>query len=189
MSNVVLVYGLIGSGKTRTCIDLVERLLSINKNIGGILSKRVYQEGELIGYDCLDVSSGQIFPLARLWNQVCGPDWFNFRELKYAFSTSGLKRANSILIGLSKGLNIPSIVFIDEFGRLESAGAGMYPGITRVVESLKMHAWNTAIFTCRTDLIEAVEKLLTGQAQNVSKCEPGDLEKLWNMIQEYIKTC
>ena len=189
MSNVILVYGPIGSGKTRTCIDLAERLSSVNQNIVGILSKRVYRVGELLGYDCLDLESGHVFPLVRLRNQVCGPDWFNFRELKYAFSISGFKWANCILIRLSEGLNIPSIVFIDEFGRLESAGAGMYPGIVRVVESLKMHAWNAAIFTCRTDLIEAVEELLTGRAQNVSKCEPGDFEKLWNMIQEYIKIC
>ena len=160
---------------------------SVSQNVVGILSKRVYRAEELLGYDCLDLESGYVFPLVRLRNQVCGSDWFNFRELKYAFSTSGLKRANRILIGVSKGLNIPSIIFIDEFGRLESAGVGMYPGITKVVESLKNG--NTAIFTCRTDLIEAVEELLTGQAQNVSKCEPGDIERLWNMIQEYIKIC
>jgi len=28
----------------------------MHKNIGGILSKRVYQEGELVGYDCQDLS-------------------------------------------------------------------------------------------------------------------------------------
>ena len=185
MSNVVLVYGPTGSGKTRTCIDLVERLSSVNQNIGGILSKRVYREGELVGYDCLDLSSGQVFPLARLFYQVCGPDWFNFRELKYAFSSSGLKQANHILIRSSKESNISSIVLIDEFGRLERAGVGMYPGVIRVIESLKKGS--IAIILCRTDLVEAVEGLLIGRAQNVLKCEAGDFEKLWKFIQGSIQ--
>jgi nucleoside-triphosphatase THEP1 len=187
MSNVILIYGPIGSGKTRVCIDLAERLCSVNQSIVGILSKRVYHAGELLGYDCLDLSSDHVFPLARLRNQICGRDWFNFSELKYAFSISGLKRANGILLGLSKKLNTSSIIFIDEIGRLERAGVGMYPGIIRVVASLKNG--NTAIFTCRTDLVEAVATLFTGRAQNVSKCELGDFEKLWKMIQKYITIC
>ena len=184
MSNIVLLYGLIGSGKTRTCIDLAERLRSEPQNIGGILSKRVYQEGELVGYDCQDLSSGHIYPLARLHHLVCRPDWFNFRELKYAFSSSGFKKANCALIRSSCELNIPTIVFIDEFGRLENAGVGMYPGIVKVVESLKNG--NNAIMVCRTDLVGTVEELLKGRAQDVFKCEPGVFEKLWNVIQEFI---
>ncbi len=184
MSNVLLIYGPIGSGKTRSCIDLAERLSSINQNIEGITSKRVYQAGELVGYDCQDLTSGYVFPLVRLHNQVCGPDWFNFGKLKYAFSTSGLKQANRILVESSKELNIPYIVFIDEFGRLESAGVGLYPGIIQVMASLKNG--KLVIITCRTNLVEPVEKLLTGRAKNVSKCKPEDSEKLWNIIQEYI---
>ena len=110
MSNVVLLYGPIGCGKTRTCIDLAERLHSEHQNIGGILSKRVYQEGELVGYDCQDMSSGSIYPLARLHHLVCGPDWFNFRELKYAFSSSGFKKGNCAFVRSSSELNIPSIL-------------------------------------------------------------------------------
>jgi len=187
MSSVVLVFGPIGSGKTSTCIDLVERLRSIKKNIGGILSKRVIQGGELMGYDCLDVSSGQVFPLVRLLSQVCGPDWFNFRDLKYAFSSSGFKQANRILMRSSKELNTPSVVFIDEFGWLECAGLGLYPGIVRVVESL--NNGSMVIIACRTELVEAVEELLRGRVQNVLKCEAGDFEKLWKMIQGSISMC
>ena len=137
-----------------------------------------------MGYDCLDVSSGQVFPLARLWSQVCGPDWFRFRELKYAFSSSGFKKANCILARSSKELDTPSAVFIDEFGWLECAGLGLYPGIVRVVES--MNNRSMVVIACRTNFIEAVEELLQGRAQNVMKCETGDFEKLWNMIQGYI---
>lgn len=140
-----------------------------------------------MGYDCLDVSSGQVFPLVRLRDQVCGPDWFSFRELKYAFSSSGFKQANRILVRSSRELDTPSIVFIDEFGWLECAGSGMYPGIVRVVESL--NNGSMAIIACRTDLVEAVEGFLMCRAQNVLKCESGDFEKLWKMIQGSVSIC
>lgn len=186
MSNVVLVHGHIGSGKTSTCIELVERLRSMEMNIRGVLSRRVYQKGDLIGYDCLDVSSDQLFPLVRLRSKVCGLDWFRFRELKYVFSTRGFKQANSILTRRSKQLDKTPIVFIDEFGWLERKGLGLYPGIVRVVESLN---GSIAIITCRTDLVEVVKGLLRGRVKNVCKCEAGDSEKLWNMIQGSISIC
>ena len=187
MSKAVLVYGPIGSGKTSTCIEIVERLRSVNHNIRGVLSKRVYHEGELMGYDCLDVSSGQVFPLVRLRNQICGPDWFNFGELKYAFSSSGFKLANSILSTSSKESNVTTIVFIDEFGRLERAGVGIYHGVLAVVESLKNGS--IAIIACRTDMVETVERVLRDRVKYVEKCEPGDLEKLWDLIKGSIPTC
>ena len=184
MPNVVLLHGPIGSGKTRTCMDLAKRLRPMHQNIGGILNKRVYQESELIGYDCQDLFFGHVYPLARLHRLVHGPDWFNFGELKYAFSSSGFEKANFALIRSSSEPNIPSIVFIDEFGRLENAGVGVYPGTQKVVESLKYG--NDAIMTCRTDLVENMEELLEGRAQKVFKYEPGDIEKLWNTIKELI---
>ena len=187
MSKVVLVYGPIGSGKTSTCIKLVERLRSVNHNVGGVLSKRVYHEGDLIGYDCLDASSGQVFPLVRLRNQICGPDWFNFGELKYAFSSSGFKLANSILSTKSRESKVPTLVFIDEFGRLERAGVGIYSGVLSVVESLKNGS--IAIIACRTDMIETVERVLIDRVKYVEKCEPGDIEKLWDLIKGSIPVC
>jgi hypothetical protein len=49
---------------------------------------------------------------------------------------------------------------------------GVYPGIIKVLESLKNG--NNAIIVCRTDLVGTVEELLKGRAQNVFKCELGD---------------
>ena len=185
MSCAILVYGPIGSGKTCTCLKLVERAKTENIPVGGILSIRVYQDEELIGYDGLAPVSGQVFPLARLRRRVDGPDWFTFSHLKYAFSTKGFDQANRILTRSAEALNCSSIVFVDEFGRLERARLGIHPGAVRVAESLRDEG--IVIFACRTDMVGAVEGLVRGRVQHVFRQEPGDVEALWRSIRERIK--
>jgi len=183
MSCAVLVYGPIGSGKTCTCLSLAERVRAEGVPVGGILSIRVHQDGELIGYDGLDPASGQVFPLVRLRGQVKSPDWFVFGRLIYAFSVPGFKRANRILTRSAEALNRPSIVFVDEFGRLERAGQGVYPGAVKVVEALRGVGVGVAVFTCRTDMVEAVEELVRGKARCMFGVEPGEVEALWCRVR------
>jgi len=164
---------------------LAERARAENIPVGGILSIRVYKDGELIGYDGLDPSSGIVFPLARLRGMVVGSDWFIFNHLIYAFSTQGFELANRILKRSAEALNLPSIVFVDEFGRLERARLGIHPGAVRVAESLRDEG--IVIFACRTDMVGAVEGLVRGKVQYVFRQEPGDVEALWRSIRECIK--
>jgi nucleoside-triphosphatase THEP1 len=185
MSCAIIVHGAVGSGKTRACLELVERARAKGIPIGGVLSVRVYQDEELIGYDCLDLTSRDVFPLARLRGRVNGPDWFVFGSLIYAFSVQGFERANSILIHSAEALSHSSIVFIDEFGRLERAGLGIYPGALRVAE--KLSVGGVAVFACRTDVVDAVEALTRGKAQVVFRYEPKDLEALWRTVLNCIE--
>lgn len=181
MSCAILVYGPIGSGKTCTCLKLAERARAENINVGGILSMRVYLDGELIGYDGLDPSSGIVFPLARLGGMVDGSDWFIFNHLIYAFSTQGFELANHILKRSAEALNLPSIVFVDEFGRLEREGLGIHPGALRIAESLR--GGGVAIFSCRTDMVGAIERLVRGRVRDLFKEVPGDVEALWSRVR------
>lgn len=181
MSCAVLVYGPIGSGKTCTCLKLAERARAENIPVGGILSIRVYKDGKLIGYDGLDPSSGIVFPLARLRGMVVGSDWFIFNHLIYAFSTQGFELANRILKRSAEALNLPSIVFVDEFGRLERERLGIHPGALRIAESLR--GGGVAIFSCRTDMVVAVERLVRGRVRDLFKEVPGDVEALWSRVR------
>ena len=184
MSCVIIVHGAVSSGKTCTCLELVKRAKAQGIMVGGILSIRAYQDTELIGYDGLDLESKDVFPLARLRTIVDDPGWFLFGDLIYAFSVRGFERANSILIRLAETLSSSSIIFIDEFGRLEKAGLGIFLGALRVAERLK--AGGTAIFTCRTDLVEAVEDLVHDKAESIIRFEPNNLEALWSTVLKYV---
>lgn len=184
MSMAVLITGAIGEGKTTACLELAERCRRGGFKVYGIVSPRAFQDGALIGYDCLDISSREEFPLVRLKKVVEGLDWFHFKGLKYAFSTIGFERANSILLRSSEALDRLSVIFIDEFGRLEAAGRGLLPGILNVVERIRRGG--IAVFTCRPELRGSLEKLLEDEKINFLYYTPADLEEAWVMIQDYL---
>lgn len=181
MSYAIVIHGPIGSGKTCACLKLAERARSRGVPVGGILSIRVYQGGELIGYDGLDLAVGEVFPLARLRGRVESSDWFVFGRLIYAFSAPGFERANRILTRSAEKLSRPSIIFVDEFGRLERVGLGIHLGASKVAEALR--EGGVAVFACRTDMVDAVEELVHSKAQASYRHDPGDVEALWCRVR------
>jgi len=185
MSCVIVVHGAIGSGKTKTCLRIMERANRERVAVGGIVTPRLFQNGELIGYDCQEVASGRTFPLVRLRKISEEPDWFKFGGLKYTFSVQGFERANEILARSVQDLSRNAIVFVDEFGRLERAGLGLYEGAKRVAEGLG--DGGVAVFSCHTDTVELVEGLVRNHAQAVLRFEPGDAELLWLTIKKRMR--
>ncbi len=73
MSRVIIVYGPIGSGKTTTCLELAERARS-DVAVAGIITKRVFVGEDVMGYDCVNLSTGEAFPLVRLAGELDDPD-------------------------------------------------------------------------------------------------------------------
>jgi nucleoside-triphosphatase THEP1 len=181
MSYAILIYGPIGSGKTEACLRLKEKLLGEGAEIGGVVSPRVFQDGELIGYDCLDAASGESFPLVRLRDTTKDRDWFEFGGMKYAFSRQGFERANEILMRSILKPRRNLIIFVDEFGRLERAGLGFYTGAERVAEALEKRG--IAIYTCRSDLIEAVEELVRGKVKVICKYDSADFKAIYGKME------
>ena len=182
MSCAIIVHGSIGSGKTLTCLRLIERARAIGLLPKGIASPRVFFKGRLIGYNCMDIATGESFPLVRLLGEVGGPDWSITYGGKYAFSSSGFERANQILMNSTESLSRKGLIFVDEFGRIEKSGEGILPGFARVSEAI---SWGgTAVLTCRGDLVQTVENLIRGRAVEVRKYEPGDLDAIWGLIEK-----
>ena len=186
MSCAIIIYGPIGSGKTKTCLELVDRARTEGVTLCGIISPRVFVDGDLIGYDCLNLASGETFPLVRLRDEVDGHDWLIHGELKYAFHILGFERANKILMLSAKVLNRPTLTFVDEFGRLEKVGKGLHLGVMEVSEALS--EGGVAVFTCRSDLIGYVEELVRGKVSIVLKQEPGDVDLLWQLIMAKLES-
>lgn len=180
----VIIHGPIGVGKTRACLDLEERAREDGINTKGVISPAVFVEGEQIGYDCLDLTSDEVFPLVRLRNLVGGPEWFFHGDLKYAFSIPGFERGNGILTNGSKSMDKAALVFIDEYGRLEKAGLGFHSGAIRVAEGLARGG--VAVFACRTDILGDVEELVEGRASVVRKFEPGDVDIIWQHVRRLL---
>jgi nucleoside-triphosphatase THEP1 len=180
----VIIVGPKGVGKTKTCLDLAERVSAEGLSPRGIVSPAVFVDGEKIGYDCLDMASGVIFPLVRLRNMIGGPSWFPHGNIKYAFSVPGFERANRLLTHSAQALGEDSLVFVDEFGRLEMEGMGFYSGAVRVAETLNQGG--VAVFACRTDALDAVKELVVGSARDVKEFESGTTDVIWRYIRSVL---
>ncbi len=181
----VIVHGPKGVGKTKTCLELAERISAGGFSPRGIVSPAVFVYGEKIGYDCLDMTSGEAFPLVRLSDMVGGPTWFPHGNIKYAFSFPGFERANRLLTHSVQALDETNIVFLDEFGRLEMEGKGLYTGAVRVAEALSQGG--VAVFACRTDAVDAVKELVEGRARELREFEPGDADIIWRHIRRVLR--
>jgi nucleoside-triphosphatase THEP1 len=185
MSCAIILHGPVGSGKTRACLELVEKARVEGITVSGVISPRVYLDEQLIGYDCLNPASDEIFPIARLRDMAHGSDWFAFKQLIYAFSIHGFERANEILKAAAEGLSPPSLIFVDEFGRLEKSRRGLYPGALHVSKAFEDGV--VAVFACRTNLVDDVQGLVQGRARQVLKLEPGEADTLWNHVLEILR--
>lgn len=182
MSCAIILQGPIGSGKTKTCLELVEKARAEGVSTGGVVSPRVFIDGRLAGYDGLEPASGEVFPIARLRERAEGPGWFSHGRMIYLFSAPGFERANEALRLSAEESGRPMLIFVDEFGRLEDAGLGLHPGASRVTEALKVGV--VSVYTCRTNLVSAVERLLQGKAEETHVVVPGDADALWGLICE-----
>jgi nucleoside-triphosphatase THEP1 len=181
----VIVHGPRGAGKTKTCLGLAERASAEGFSPRGIVSPAVFVNGEKIGYDCLDMASGVAFPLVRLRDMVGGPTWFPHGNIKYAFSVPGFERANELLTHSAQALGEDSLVFVDEFGRLEMEGTGLYTGALRVAEALSQGG--VTVFACRTDAVDAVKELVEGRARDVKAFESRDTGIIWRYIRSVLR--
>jgi len=149
--------------------------------VEGIISPRVFEEESLIGYDCQRVPTGETFPLVRLKEYAVGSDWFHFGGLMYAFSTGGFERANAILVRASREMTPSTLVFVDEFGRLEDKGQGLHRGASAVAS--KLAKGGVAVITCRSDLVESVYDLLGRGAPDAVILDAGDAGSAWDIVR------
>jgi len=181
MSRVIIVYGPIGSGKTTTCLELAEMARS-KVTVAGIITKRFFRGEEVVGYDCIDLSTGEAFPLVRLAGELDDPDWLPLYLEKFVFSTSGFQRANEVFKTSVASFGGPRLIFVDEYGRLEERGGGLIRGVEGVLDALR--GSDVAVATCRTNLLSAVEEMARRAGHEVHACQPGNSDELWAYIGE-----
>ncbi len=176
---IIIVTGPIGSGKTTSCILVAKRAKNIGITVGGIASPRYVVDGHLLGYDALDCSTGETFPLARLEKDVGGSDWRDF-GLGYVFSIRGLARANGIMTRVPKGS--PSLIILDEMGKLEAGGEGLRRGFDTVLGRLP-DGNSLAVISCRLEVADWIREQAEDRSLSCDSWIPGDSEDLWRLVR------
>ena len=150
---VLIIHGAIASGKTQRGEQLANSARTKGYSVHGILSKRVNENRDTIGYDMVDLQSGESQPM--VYKDQTGEGWEPLRG-PFSFKTSAFVDANKLLRDAAYQMTPKTLVIADEFGHLEARGFGVYPGLSKVVESL---GEGKMLILCRTDKIDDVLKL------------------------------
>jgi nucleoside-triphosphatase len=119
---LTLVTGPRDAGKTRWCMELAGRVGAAGMNLRGLVSPAVMEDGEKVGYDLLDLGSGERRRLAYRIGEAEG----DLATEHWQMAAETLKWGNEIL----RGIKDCEIFILDEAGPLEFVkGVGLTAGL------------------------------------------------------------
>ncbi|MFH1560210.1 MAG: nucleoside-triphosphatase [Chloroflexota bacterium] len=120
-----LLTGQPGSGKTGWCYEYVNWLRSFGVSVGGVLSPGVHEAGTRIGFDLVDLLTGDEIVFAREKGKA------HFEGVPvgaYTISDEGLAFG---LNAIERAVHKPcDLVVIDEVGHLELDDGGLMPAVS-----------------------------------------------------------
>ncbi len=162
---LVLWTGQKHSGKTTSAAGLVNVAREDGFNVAGLLAPSLYRNGELLGFDVLDLRNGTRVPLAR--RKTGGS-----KTGRFTFLPNGLKLGNAVLNATAT--KTADLVIIDEFGPLELNGRGWRDD----VDSLLASSNALILLVVRQELADSVWRLyanLPGRKLNAIKPKSIDI--------------
>ena len=181
MRCAVILHAPIGGGKTTTALAAAERAKADGIKVMGILSRRVLDGGEYPSYDLLELDTGETMPLVKPAGKAWGDGWESYGNPVFVFSRKGLYSANLALHRAASEMRDGVVVFVDEWGRLESQRKGVHPGAVMVANALSRGG--VAVYLCRDDKVQEVTDLLEGRSARVFNMEAGDAGALLRIIR------
>ena len=129
LTRIVLVTGQPGIGKTTVLLNTIDALRKRGYMVGGMISREVRERGVRVGFELIDIFTGQRGWLAHV-NQPEGPQVSKYRVNLDDLKTIG---ANSILNAIKKA----NAVAIDEIGPMELFSPAFKEAVVQALESSK----------------------------------------------------
>ena len=140
------------TGKTRWCFDLLRQARLLGWQVTGVLSPAVFQNGQKVGIDLMNVASGERRRLAVRRDDM-SPDFQSppgFPTLNWRLDPGVLAWGNQILVKMDAG----ALLLIDELGPLELLeNYGLTAGVQRIDEG----GYQTACVVVRPGLLAAAQ--------------------------------
>ena len=133
---VIIVTGVIGTGKTTVCRKLVEMLRSRGYSCGGILTYKADNENIIVK----DIQSGQTEVLAGSSTVYDGPS-----TPRYSFNPEGIEFGLRAIDRQSTA----DVLIVDEIGHLELRGEGFF----QVPELIKSGGIKNCVLVIRQQLL------------------------------------
>lgn len=122
----IIVAGDVGAGKTSTCMDALDQLEEMDLRVGGVLSPRVIDSGVTVGYDVVDLFSGERENFLRTGSAG------GSKVGRFYLQSGGLAFTNR---AISRGIARTDLVFFDEVGRMELSGEGLVDSLEELLEA------------------------------------------------------
>ena len=130
MKRILLLTGSPGVGKSTVLWRVVEALKTKGHQVGGMISREMRANGTRVGFEIMDVSSGQRGVLAHV-SGLRGP-----QVGKYHVNLDDLDAVGAASI--VNAAEQSSIVVIDEIGPMELFSASFQDAVGRAVDSGKL---------------------------------------------------
>ena len=148
MSELILITGEIGSGKTSLCRELVKIARQKDVDLAGLISPGVFNNQDKIAIDVHDLRSGKQKRLAELnKNQNQG-----LRTKRWAFDPEAVAWGNQILAEAAPC----DLLLIDEIGPLE---LNRDQGWVNALQTLKAGKYQCAVVVIRPSLLTQAREL------------------------------
>ncbi len=113
------------------------------------MSKPVFKDGDLIGYDLFDVKEGKASPFIRKQGAM---DWQNVGP--YFFIPEALEEAKRKILRHREG----GLLIVDEVGPLEIQGGGIWPALQAVLSNPSLRCF----LVVRRNILEDFRNLMKG---------------------------
>lgn len=135
-THIFAICGGAGSGKTTTLQRLCESFEDRGRRVGGVLQVAV-QDGNLrVGYNLLDVATGEEFPFARRKSS------YRSRGLSFTFDPGGWEWAAH---RIRRAAVQADVAVVDELGKLEARGSGHLPALRSALSAPSAATWFLAV--------------------------------------------
>ncbi len=168
---LIIVTGERGAGKTTFCTRLIELARSAGKSIGGVLSPAVFEQGEKIGIDVIDLHANERRRLADRFNaQNLGPN-----TQRWSFHADNVAWGNAVL----QSATPCDVLIVDELGTLEfDRGEGWLAGLA----ALDAGDYRLGVVVIRPELL-AVALLRWPNAQVIDIADVDQARRLADQLR------
>ncbi|MFC1795236.1 nucleoside-triphosphatase [Planctomycetota bacterium] len=154
-------------GKTTSVANLVEIARGEGFNVAGLLAPSLYGDGELLGFDAIDLYNETRVPLARR------------KTGRFTFLADGLKLGNAALS--TAATKSADLVIVDEFGPSEMK----HEGWRKNVDSLIASSNALILLVVRQELADEVRRIyIDFPCRNLAAIEPESIDKVIGMLRE-----
>jgi nucleoside-triphosphatase len=149
MKRLFFITGRPGVGKTTVLLNAADGLRDKGYSVGGMLSREVREEGVRVGFELVDLATGQKGWLAHV-NQPIGP-----QVGKYRVNLDHLDRIG--VNAVQNALRDAEVVVVDEVGPMELLSAAFKLVIKDIADSQKL-VLGVIHHSARDSIIDSIKK-------------------------------